>query len=135
MFIRYNWPGMVWILVILFLTLIPGNYIPRKITFWEWIGPDKILHIAIFGILSFMVIRGLKKQYRFPFLRYYSVSIAIIFGIILGLLTEVTQKFIFIGRNANMFDLIANGLGCFAGWGAFCIINGNLKGKSKELKN
>lgn len=133
MFFRYNWPGIAWIVIILFMTGIPGNYIPEVTTLREWLGPDKITHLLMFGILSYLTIRGLKKQYRFPILRYNAVAVAIIFGIILGIITELMQKYIFTGRNANIYDFMANVLGSIAGWGLICIFNGNLKGKSKRV--
>jgi len=129
MFFRYNWPGFLWILLIFVITGLPGDYVPAYLSFLEWLSPDKWVHIILFGVLSFLLLRGLRKQYQFPGLRYHYVHYTLLFGIILGLITEVMQVFVFTGRNGNVFDFAANTMGCFAGWGAYRLFNRKLRHK------
>ncbi len=133
MFIKYNWPGILWIMIILVLVGVPGNYFPEVISFWKWLNPDKIIHLLIFGILTILLIRGFRKQYSFIFLRSYSKQIALIFGIFFGLLTEVLQIFVFTGRNGNVYDFIANALGCLLGLLIYNLISRKLHRKSGNL--
>ncbi|MBU2649875.1 MAG: VanZ family protein, partial [Bacteroidetes bacterium] len=72
---------------------------------------------------------GLRKQYQFPGLRYHYVVYALLFGIVLGLITEVMQVFVFTGRSGNVFDFAANTIGCFTGWGAYRLFNRKLRHK------
>ncbi len=133
MFLRYNWPGILWIAIILFLVGIPGNYIPEVSSFWEWFSPDKFVHILIYGILLILLIRGFQKQYSIIILRLYSKQAALFFGIFFGLFTEVLQKFVFTGRHASMYDFFANTLGCLLGLLIYNFINRKFKRKIGNL--
>ena len=133
MFLKYNWPGILWIIIIMVLIGTPGNYIPKVITFWNWLSPDKIIHLLIFGILTFLLIRGFQKQFSFQKLRLYSKQSALIFGIFFGLLTEVLQIFVFTGRYGSMYDFSANTLGCLLGLLFYNLINRKLQRKSGNL--
>ncbi len=135
MFLKYNWPGILWIIVIMILTGTPGNYFPEVETFWEWLSPDKILHLLIFIILVLLLARGFLKQYHYQKLRYYGTSIALIFGILFGLFTEVMQRYIFIGRHASIYDFIANTLGCILGFLLFKMLFRNFNRKTGNLEN
>jgi len=126
MFFKYNWPGITWILVILVLTGLPGNYFPQVRTFWEWLGPDKIIHIGIFGILTCLLLRGFQKQYQFQRLRSNYIIFAIGIGIVFGALTEVGQRYVFIGRSANIYDFLANTVGCLLGLVVYYILSRKL---------
>lgn len=126
MFFKYNWPVILWLIIILVLMGFPGNYFPKVSDFWAWLGPDKIIHLILFGILQFLLLRGFHKQYQFPRLRSYYVLYALLFGIIFGAFTELMQYYVFIGRNANIYDLIANIAGCILGWIAYYVLGGKL---------
>ena len=56
-------PALVWAIMILFLTGMPGTYFPKVATFWEWLSPDKLIHIFIFGVQSFLVLTAFRVQY------------------------------------------------------------------------
>lgn len=43
------------------------------------------------------------------------ISLVLIFGTLYGLLTEVLQHYVFIGRYAGIYDFLANTLGCILG--------------------
>jgi len=135
MFLKYNWPGLLWLLVILALTGFPGNYFPSVTSFWYWLGPDKIVHLFIFGILTYLLLRGFHKQSRFRNLQSHYIIYALIIGIIFGALTEVMQRYIFIGRNANVYDFLANLSGCIIGLIAYYLINRKLSKNIRILDN
>lgn len=122
MIIRKLWPSLVWALLILILTGVPGNYIPEVATFRDWLTYDKLVHIFIFGTLSFLLFFNFREQY-FASKKRYRLVIAIVFlTLAYGLLTEVLQDTVFVGRDGNMFDFIADGLGAFTGWLVFSFI-------------
>ena len=122
MLIRKLWPSLLWALFVLILTGIPGDYIPEVIDFWEWLGPDKLVHIAIFGVLSFLIFFNLRVEYLDSKKR--SLFVLSILGVTLayGLLTEVLQATVFIARDGNVFDFYANSIGALLGWLAFSIV-------------
>lgn len=122
--IRKLWPAIVWALFILVLMGTPGNYFPSVNSFWDWISPDKIVHVFVFGTLSFLILRGLLPQYIASSRRYVFVIWAVGLALAYGLLTEVLQAHVFVGRNGNAFDFYADGIGAFVGWLGFMIVYG-----------
>jgi VanZ family protein len=121
-FFRNHWQGTIWALFILVLTGIPGNYFPQVVTFLQWASPDKIVHLFIFGVWSFLLMNGNKRQY-FSGKTRSVVGVAIISGIIYGGLTELFQHYVFIRRDGNIFDFLANVVGTLLGVGVFILLN------------
>ena len=91
---------------------IPGNYIPSNTSLWDLFQEDKLVHIALFSAFAFSWIKHLNKKSK-EF--YKTVLIVLIFGTVYAILTEVLQRFVFIGRNANISDVIADIIGLLLG--------------------
>lgn len=94
---------------------------PQTDLWHEFLNFDKVVHFFIFGVLVFLLIIGLSKQYNYLFLRRNAVSVSIAVGIIYGVLIEVVQDFI-PGRSLEIADIVANTLGCFIGFGLFYLV-------------
>lgn len=124
MLIRKLWPAIVWALLILILTGTPGTYIPKITSFWDWISLDKLVHVFIFGTFTFLILHGLLPQYMQSKKRYMFVIAAVGISLAYGLLTEVLQTYVFIGRYGNAYDFYADSIGAFAGWIAFQLVYG-----------
>jgi VanZ family protein len=112
MFLRHNFFGIFWLLLIAAVCLIPGKNVPHT----PYISFDKFIHTVIFGCLSFQLIIGLKKQYSFKRLRYKAVPFSIVFSVCYGLLMELLQGWILPDRSFDILDAVANTVGVFAGW-------------------
>lgn len=104
-------PGLLWALMILVLTGLPGNYFPEITTFWDWISPDKAAHLMMFGTFTFLVLWGYRTAYRIPAKRKRLIFISLLAGLVYGGLTEVLQNEIFVRRDGNIYDFMANTLG------------------------
>jgi len=115
-----NWPALLWAIMILLLTGLPGSYFPQIVSFWDWLSPDKVVHLLLFGILSFLILWSNRQQY-FESKKRSLVSFVLISGILYGGLTEFLQAFVFIGRNGNIFDFFANMTGTFSGFVLFVL--------------
>jgi len=115
MIIRKQWPAIIWALFILIVTGIPGNQVPKIPTFLEWLSPDKIVHVFIFGILSYLMLYGTRLQYFKSKSRSYIVFTVVLISASYGLITELLQYYVFVGRSGNAFDFYANSLGAVAG--------------------
>jgi len=115
MFIKNNWPGILWGVIILIITGIPGNYFPKVTTFWDWLSPDKIVHLFLFSIFVLLLNIGFKKQYTSAKQRSNYIIASLLIGIVFSGLTEILQRFIFVRRNGNIYDFAANSAGCFLG--------------------
>ena len=113
------WPALLWSFVILLLTGLPGSTFPKIPTFWDWLEPDKAVHLFIFGVLAFLILFGYREQYFSNKKRYKFGVAAVIITALYGLITEVLQYYVFIGRSGNRFDFFADALGAVLGWLAF----------------
>ncbi|MCD4772628.1 MAG: VanZ family protein [Bacteroidales bacterium] len=108
-------PAVIWGIFILILSGLPGSSFPKIPSFWEWIGPDKIIHLFIYGVFGYLLQSGFTRQFSEKKKRYYVILSSFGLGIIFGAITEVLQFYIFIGRNGNIFDFLANIIGCIIG--------------------
>lgn len=118
---RSDWLSLVWAVVMLALAGIPGDYIPRMISFRDWLGPDKLVHLTMFGIFAFLLLAGPAQQYLARFNRFLVGVLVFVLGTIFGFVLEALQRFVFIGRNGNLYDLAADILGLIVGIAAFYI--------------
>lgn len=126
-FILRQWQGILWVLIIFLLTGVPGNYFPEVKSFWQWLTPDKIIHVFMFGVLSVLLLNSNRIQYNQQKFRYTFGVISA--GIILGGLTEYLQNTVFVRRDGNLFDFIANVIGTVFGVFIFILINRKKSGK------
>jgi VanZ family protein len=117
--LRRLWPAILWAVFILILTGTPGNYIPSVSSFWEWLKPDKLVHLFAFGILTFLILYGVMEQYLSSRRRYVYVVSAVGISLAYGLLTELMQVYVFTGRYGSFYDFLADSLGATLGWIAF----------------
>lgn len=120
MFLRYNVYTIFWAVFILFLVLIPGRYLPEVNT-TSFLKPDKIAHIFIFCVLVFLMIVGFVKQSTYPVLRNNAVSYALKISVVYALTLEITQLWS-AGRMVDLYDGIANIVGCLLGYGLFYVV-------------
>lgn len=120
-FIGNLWPAMLWLAGIFLLTLLPGNYFPQVSDFWSLFSPDKLIHIALFAGLGFLLIIGLRKQYpEYPERYIYSIVAGI--GMLMAFLTEMLQCYLPIKRDGNLFDAIADVVGILVGFLIFHLL-------------
>lgn len=119
MFFKHNLYVIIWTLIIILLTILPGNYFPEVPKFIDLFSPDKLVHLFIFGTLCILTIIAFEKQYTFLFLRYHHIAFAFIYSIFIGGLTELLQGWMNWGRQASIYDFIANTIGCFIGIALF----------------
>ncbi|HTL80130.1 MAG TPA: VanZ family protein [Bacteroidia bacterium] len=103
-------PTILWALLILILCGTPGKDVPH-LSFLEEIGFDKVVHASIFFILVLFFIRSNKLQ-KNSYVKANAVFIAAGLSIPYGGITEILQATIFSGRDGDVFDFIADGLGC-----------------------
>jgi len=117
-FLKYNFWGIIWGLLIILLTSIPGRVFPKLPKFIDLLQPDKLIHLFIFGIYVFLQIRGFSLQDAFPGVRKHAVLLALLIGLMLGAGTELLQEYAIPNRLCSVHDFTANVAGCFLGWWA-----------------
>ena len=114
MFWRYFWPSFAWALFVLILCGLPGDDLP-ELSFLEWLKPDKIAHLFLFGIQCFLLIKGFRQLEASSTFNKNAVLYSLALSIGYGILMEVMQTYIFIHRDGDVRDAIANAIGAFIG--------------------
>lgn len=121
-FFKINWPAISWALIILLLTSLPGSYFPTIDSFWDWLKPDKLIHFFVFGIFTFLILWGKRKQYKLKDKRLKLALVALFTGVFYSALTEWLQHILPVGRHGNIYDFMANNFGSIIGVVVFHIL-------------
>ena len=111
MFFRYTYPALCWAAFIVLLTLTSGREFPDV----SLVSLDKVIHIFLFAVQSYLFVRGFIRQARFINLRYHPIAFSVFICLLFGALTELMQAFILTDRAGDFFDFIANGIGAVSG--------------------
>lgn len=111
------YPGLIISIFIMVIMGLPGNYFPKVVSFWDWLGPDKVIHLIVFGMLSYSMLWGYRKKILSHDVRYIKKSflLTLLLSVSYGALTELMQKYVFINRFGSIYDFIADAMGCVLG--------------------
>ena len=112
--LRFFLAPLFWALTILIISSIPSKELP-DFSFWKLFSFDKFVHVAMYGILSFQVMKGCVRQYANWWLRYNAVRVSLVFGTIYGGLIELFQENVLTDRHGDWMDLISNIVGTILG--------------------
>ena len=103
--------AIVWAGVIFYLSSQPSIDTPSLFP-----GQDKLFHMIAFGVLGFFLMGGVKA--RSNGYRTGQVWLVVALVVLYGLLDEFHQYFV-PGRNADIFDVLADAAGALLG--AWCM--------------
>ncbi|MCX6282283.1 MAG: VanZ family protein [Bacteroidetes bacterium] len=110
-FLRNNRWSILWGLIILILTLMPGNAIPRVPLWIDRLHPDKLVHLFIFAVFTFLLIKGFGKKDNPVFVRNFPMVWAIMISLFIGGATELLQGWVIPLRTADWKDFFADTFG------------------------
>lgn len=113
-------PAFLWAFLILLLCLLPGSAIP-ELTFLDWLKPDKLVHLFLFGVLSFFLVKAFAYPNTVYILYNYPKFISIAISSMYGVLVEIIQEYCIPGRYGDIYDSIADAAGAFIGIWFFMI--------------
>ena len=119
----------MWSIFILILTGVPGTALPKIGNFWDWMRPDKVIHILLFGVFFYLLSKGTAKKIGAVKLAIKRILALLLIGIVFAALTEILQAKLFIHRNGSLYDFIANVIGCLIGLSIYLILT-----KKKQIK-
>lgn len=122
MLLRRLWPSLLWAIIILLLTGLPGNYFPVVTSFWDWLSPDKILHVLIFGFQAILLLFAFRLQFLVGKKRSLYGWMIFASTVLFAMMTEVLQTYVFIGRHGNVYDFIADFVGVAVGFLAYYLL-------------
>ncbi|MCP4520079.1 MAG: VanZ family protein [Cytophagales bacterium] len=117
MLLKYNFYTICWALVILILSVVASSTNANI----EISLVDKLVHAGMYATLAFFMIVGFLKQRSQRYIHFNAIRLSIIVCTSYGLLIEVMQSFLQY-RTFDLWDLLANTVGTFIGWGLFIII-------------
>ena len=118
MFLRFNLFTLLWAGVIFLLILMPGQQMPEIGDIFSF---DKLAHLGVFSILSFLMIIGFTKQYAFSGLKRNPVRYSLIISSAYASVLELGQSII-PDRYANFYDMTFNLAGVLLGYVLFLLI-------------
>ncbi|NOQ73371.1 MAG: hypothetical protein GQ574_15300 [Crocinitomix sp.] len=114
----YHIPWIIWLLIILVLSLLPGDKFPDfKI---DWISIDSVVHFGMYFVLSALFLLGfltfekkIRKKLNLSNLRLYGVVILV--GILIGYAIELIQGNFIFRRYFDVADIVMNSFGTIFG--------------------
>ncbi len=104
-------PGVLWFLLSFYLLTLPGDVFPKR-DWFDKIYADKLIHIAMFGILVFLFYQPYKynwEQRSFKRIAFIIAFTALLYGVTM----EFVQKYYIPNRSFDIGDIVADGIGSF----------------------
>jgi VanZ family protein len=105
-FLKYQFPAVLWALLIYLASSIPAKYLPSK-TFFAF---DKIVHITLFLVFGFLVYRALEPINKSTRINFALVFLSIAVVIFYGIMDEIHQGSV-PGRTIDIYDALADTIG------------------------
>ncbi|MBV9961912.1 MAG: VanZ family protein [Parafilimonas sp.] len=108
----YFIPAIVWFIIANILFLMPGPDVP-SVSFLDIIYFDKWVHAGLFCGLTILI--------AYPFIKagYFSKRLLTKIAIacaLYGVLIEFLQKYVAFERDFDVFDMLADAIGCVIGY-------------------
>jgi VanZ family protein len=104
-------PALAWAATIFVLSSFPGSAYPAT----DVIGADKMVHLALYGLLAALCARGFGRGTRWPGPLVWIA--AAMLASVYGMSDEFHQRFV-PGRNSDWADVLADTIGAVLGAGA-----------------
>lgn len=112
--LKYQWPAIVWSIIVLILCDMPIESKGPSI-FFE--GFDKMVHLGFFFILTVLLFFGKIRQQNSYDYRTLTIIKILLITTFLGVTIELLQYAVFTYRSAEWWDLLSDMLG--VGMGIF----------------
>jgi VanZ family protein len=77
----------------------------------------------MFAVFVLLMIIGFQKEGNPQFFIRQPVITAILCALLFGVVMELIQHYLIPNRFGSVYDEIANGVGCLAGWGMWRLVN------------
>ena len=120
---RHFWFSIFWSVSIFFLCLMSTEDLP-SIDYLQLLSFDKLVHAILFGLLSLSLLVTFRRQNKVNYIRKKAILIAVLFSLIYGLILEIVQYSLVEDRTGEVYDIVANMLGCALGIVFFRLIYG-----------
>lgn len=105
---------VIWAILIWAFSSIPNTELPN-FSFWRILSGDKLVHVFLYGVLSFLLVGSSLKQHMYRRIRYNASPFTLIATSVYGVLIELYQEFVLTDRYGDWADALANFAGAFLG--------------------
>jgi len=105
---------LAWAAVVLVLTLTPAQEMPQ-VPPWKLISFDTVAHAFVFVLLAALTIFSVRRQQAWPQLRRWGYPVVLVGCIAFGLLIELLQMTMNLGRHGEWSDAISDAIGVAVG--------------------
>ena len=120
-------PALAWSFLIASSCLLPASTF-KPFSFDSLFQIDKLVHITLY--FGFYILWGL-AVFNPP--SKTKKTTLVLYGVLFGVGVEILQHVMSVGRNFDIFDIIANSAGCLLGYVSFDFINRKLPLLKKYL--
>jgi VanZ family protein len=109
--LKNNRWSILWGLLILVLTLLPGSSFPKIPSWIDLLHPDKLIHFFTFAVFTFLLADGFRRPGTPVFIVRTAVITSVMISLFFGGLTEVLQGWVIPLRTADWKDFRADAAG------------------------
>jgi VanZ family protein len=102
--------AITWFIIMCVLFFLPGSALPAEHGWMILIRIDKLVHMFLFAVLFLMC------RFAFNFRQKFYTIWLFLSVVAYGLSVELIQKYWIPGRSFDLYDLLADTIGCIAGW-------------------
>ncbi|MFM7053169.1 MAG: VanZ family protein [Bacteroidota bacterium] len=105
---------LIWAILIWAFSSIPNTELP-DFSFWRILSGDKLIHVFLYGVLSFLLVGSSLKQHMYRRVRYNALTFSLFATSVYGVLIELYQEFVLTDRFGDWADALANFVGALLG--------------------
>ena len=118
LYLKYNWPSILWAAFILYLCMMPAHQLPRVAI----PNFDKVVHFTFYFVLAILMMWGWAKQQLFTGLHKNAWVKIFVIACAYGLLIEVLQETLTTDRHFEWLDEAADAAGAAVGLMAWTVL-------------
>jgi hypothetical protein len=108
-------PAIIWFITTVILFTLPGNKFPEE-TIFRIPHQDKIIHLVFFTLLVYLFSHPFKKSACSTTLnKRWFIEIAL-YALAYGIAIEFIQEYFVPNRSFDVWDIVADAVGCLAGY-------------------
>lgn len=113
-FLKPYLPALSWAAVILVLTLLPPQALP-KVPEWNVISINSLAHLFVFLVWAFLLLIGFFRSSTNALSGKYGIILTLILAVSYGALIELLQGWMRLGRQPDVVDIVYNTIGALLG--------------------
>jgi VanZ family protein len=112
--LRYFKAPLFWSILIWAFSSISNSELP-DFSLWRILSGDKLIHIFLYGVLSFLLMGSSLKQFVYRKIRYNAIVFSLVTATLFGIFIELFQEFVLTDRFGDWADALANFAGSVIG--------------------